>query len=630
MNDLARLADLFLGRSSIPCYNISYPRTLNFRGEINMKIVSLIFCCVVLAASFSTGLSQVEPASGEPSLNDLFTQAKSLIGNAKPNEALAVLREAEKLAPKQYEIQMLLGIVFAEMKQYPESVSAFQKAADIQPRNAGARSNLCKALGKAGKRMEAVDECREAVRLDPDNEKFQSQLADLYLLNERGAEALSLLEAAYIRFQNSIKIMGQLADVYYDRSEYGKALELYEKIASLDPTIDTVHFRLSLTYDHLDRPDDAITAAKKYLSMRPADLAFANLHLGRMLQNGGFFDESLEPLKKAAELKPKLGAAYLEMSVSYEAIGDKENTLLNLRKAYNMSPPNLSLSRRLGWALTNYGAMAEAVEPLERANDLRPNDPYIMTKLGLAYFESNSFDKAIDILQRADVLLPNDRVITMFLGVARSRRATLLNFDDVFEKARNDPKDAEARTLLGMAYRYRGMPREAEAEHLNSIRLDPKNAKRYKQLAIFYLDTGQIEKALEYSVKSADIDPNHVYLWSVGSVLRRLGRLDEAIAATKRSIAAKPSFVEARIELGELYEKKGDRTAALQEYQSAFDLASGDERPNFKLAWAYIRMGNKEGAIRHYNILKGMTPDNTKYLAESIKAHFGRSSLSPR
>ena len=54
-----------------------------------------------------------------------------------------------------------------------------------------------------------------------------------------------------------------------------------------------------------------------------------------------------------------------------------------------------------------------------------------------------------------------------------------------------------------------------------------------------------------------------------------------------------------------------------------FRSASGDVRPNFRLAWLYIRMGNKEGAIRHYKILKGLVPDQVQYLERCILAHWG-------
>ena len=61
-----------------------------------------------------------------------------------------------------------------------------------------------------------------------------------------------------------------------------------------------------------------------------------------------------------------------------------------------------------------------------------------------------------------------------------------------------------------------------------------------------------------------------------------------------------------------------------REYQAGFSLASADPRPNFKLAWLYIRMGNRDAAFMHYGILKGIAPRELKYLELSLRAHFGK------
>ncbi len=103
----------------------------------------------------------------------------------------------------------------------------------------------------------------------------------------------------------------------------------------------------------------------------------------------------------------------------------------------------------------------------------------------------------------------------------------------------------------------------------------------------------------------------------------KLGRWDEAIEAAKKAVEIKPSSLDCRLWLGELLLKKGDRNGALGQYQAGFEIASGDPRPNFRLAWLYIRMGNKEGAFRHYEILKGLAPNMLRNLRLSLQAHFG-------
>ncbi len=246
-----------------------------------------------------------------------------------------------------------------------------------------------------------------------------------------------------------------------------------------------------------------------------------------------------------------------------------------------------------------------------------------MTALGLAYFESNQFDKAIEILKRSDQMRPNDEVISMFLSVAMVRKQILADIQHIRQYVKENPKDIKVRGQLAAGYRYQGKLQEAEAEHLAIIKLDPADYKGYTQLAIFYGDTGQIEKSLEYFNKAAELSKHHVSWASVASTLEKLGRLDDAIAMMRRSIEIKSTLTSTRVQFGDLLMKKGDLDGAYDEFQAAFGLEPGLPAPNYRLAWYYIRKGNKEGALRHYQILKSVDPTQTKYLERALQAHFG-------
>ena len=555
-------------------------------------------------------------------LRELFDQAMEAIRAGKFNDALEALKAAEKLGPKVYEVQMALGYVLYRLGRPEDAASAYGKAADIKSGSAAAHGSLCSIFVEIDKPIEAADHCREAVRLAPDEPEYRAMLARLYLLDGRSADALQLLEEIYLKRQNDLQLAGILGDSYVETGEYQKAAAVYERIAQMWPTANLVYLRLSTVYDYLDRATDSIASARKYAEVEPKQ-AYAHLNLGEKLKNAGFFDESLPPLLTATTLDPAFGYAYLALADSYQALGDKENTVGSLRHAYKYVPPDLDISYRLGSALTGYGRMAEAVEPLERANTLEPNNYAIMSKLGVAYFESNQFDKAITILTKADELKPNNQVIEMFLRVAKTRKNMLEHFDDVLEEVRANPNDALLHNKLASAYRYRGLLKDAEREHREAIRIAPTDDKNYSWLAIFFGDTGQTEKSVEPFQKAAEMSQTHIAYLNLSDTFAKLGRLDEAVAAAKRGVEIKPDSIELRLQYGDMLIKKGNRIDAQREFQAAFEVASGDPRPNFRLAWLYIRAGNKEGALRHYAILKSIAPGEVANLEKSIRAHFG-------
>jgi tetratricopeptide (TPR) repeat protein len=182
--------------------------------------------------------------------------------------------------------------------------------------------------------------------------------------------------------------------------------------------------------------------------------------------------------------------------------------------------------------------------------------------------------------------------------------------------------DLKSRYELAAVYEFKRMPKEREQQFLEIVEIAPTDA-NYARLGILYADRGDVEKALEPARKADELKPNHVYFATLSHYYEKLGRIDDAIQMAKRSVELKPAGLENRIILGDLWLKKGNRQEALREYQEGFAVAAGDPRPNFKLAWLYIRMGNRDGAFRHYSILKGIAPGGLGNLELCLRAHFG-------
>lgn len=552
---------------------------------------------------------------------DLINEARKFLAEEKPESALPLLREADKLAPKTYAINYLLGVTLGMLGQPEAARSELQNAISLEPKRADARSALCEVNAHAGRHSEAMEQCREAVRLAPSNSRYSTQLAGLFMLSNRTFDVIQLLESLYTASQKDIALLGTLADAYFIEGEYSRALELYERIARESPNLSIVYLRLSHVYDYLDQPQESIKAARKFAELEPK-LAFAHVNLGQKLKDTGFFDEAIDALSKGVALEPVYGSAYLALSEVYEILGNKENMLANLQNAYRYMPRDLPLVYRYGDALYSAGRAREAIEPLELANSMRPNTPDILRTLGFAYMDVYRFDDGIELVERSIQLSPLPPGITMDFSRLKNRNELLARFDDLLLEVKRNPDSLKAHYELSEAYLFKGMPKEAEREYLEIIRLAPNDYRNYNGLHIFYSGQGEDEKALAAIRKAIELNPHHVFYLSMSGLLTKLGRLDEAIDAAKRSVEIKP-LLESRLRLGDLWLNKGNRAEALREFQAGFAMASGDRRPNFRLAWLYIRMGNKEGAFRHYGILKGIAPNDVLYLEKCLWAHFG-------
>lgn len=545
-------------------------------------------------------------------------RALSLLRERKPELALPLLLELATIAPDKFEVHYYLGISLGMLRKSDEAVSAFQKATKLNPRSAEAHMGLCQVLADTSKRIEAIDECREAVRLAPTRLAFKHELARLYLITDQIAAAIEIIGAS----QDDLVSMGLLGDGYFLNGEYLLAASVYEKIAVRWPSVSLTQLRLSQVYDYLDRPNDSITAARRFVELEPR-LIYAHLNLGQQLQSTGYFEESIEAVNRAVALDPNSGHAASILGETYLILGDKENALKHLLIAYRQLPRTSALAYSLGDALLEIESPSEAIEPLEFANRIQPNDPDIMRALATAYIKVRRYDDGVVLFERANQLSPLPPNIKMDFSYLKNRDQLIAKFDEYLELARNNPSYVNVRLNLAQIYMFKGVPAEAEKLYLEVAGLAPNDYRNWAELAGFYSETGQKEKEINAVRKAIAINPNYVYYLWLSRELARLGRLDEAIDAGRRAVELKEDSLEARIELGELLGKRGRREESMREFQAAFQIAPGDRRPNFRLAWLYIRMGNREGAFRHYGILRGIAPNELKWLELSLRAHFG-------
>ena len=69
---------------------------------------------------------------------------------------------------------------------------------------------------------------------------------------------------------------------------------------------------------------------------------------------------------------------------------------------------------------------------------------------------------------------------------------------------------------------------------------------------------GRLEEALDYLNHAVARSPHHFYLNTRGMILLDLGYLQEAEQDLRRAIKAVPGYLEAHINLSNVYRKKGD------------------------------------------------------------------------
>jgi arylsulfatase A-like enzyme/tetratricopeptide (TPR) repeat protein len=227
----------------------------------------------------------------------------------------------------------------------------------------------------------------------------------------------------------------------------------------------------------------------------------------------GDFPAAAAIMREVINSSPGFVQAYDHLGYMYHQQKQNREAVTVLEQGLDKNPGNLQLLTRLGAILALDGDWRRAIPILERCVALEDFDPDKFHYLGIAYYQGGEIDKALDSYARALEADPKNATLLSHAGGARLARF-----------ARNG-SDADLKL--------------AEKHFLEALKIDP---------ALLSAGNG------------------------LGIVYSRGNRLEEALAAWRRTLVVKPDFAPVLLNLGiTLLEagRAGEALEHLQKYRAA-------------------------------------------------------------
>ncbi|HEY6350944.1 MAG TPA: tetratricopeptide repeat protein [Candidatus Angelobacter sp.] len=128
-----------------------------------------------------------------------------------------------------------------------------------------------------------------------------------------------------------------------------------------------------------------------------------------------------------------------------------------------------------------------------------------------------------------------------------------------------------------------------------AIKLDPKFADPWNEVAYCYARTGNYEKAFEHIKRYTELLPNEANPQdSYAELSRMAGRYNEALTHYHASLKLDPTFIESQLGLGDTYALMGNEARARVEYATAIHSGTKVQGVLWSLqsAATYVREGN--------------------------------------
>jgi tetratricopeptide (TPR) repeat protein len=455
-----------------------------------------------------TCASMASPARAEQQdLDREFNVAVSLYEAGKYPDAAAQLEKLAREVPESFEVQELLGLVYAAQSQDARATQHFQKAVSLKPDSAPARTNLAANFARLGKMALATEQFKKAVELDPKRFESNHNLGESYVRSGKVAEAAPYLE----------------------------------KAQQIDPSSYDNGYDLSLAYLQIGRLSEAQQLIQALLKRKNT----AELHnlLAEVDEKDGKFVEAANEYEVAAHMDPSESNLFDWGSelLLHRTLGPAIEVFQEASARY---PTSQRLVVGLGMALYAHGNYDDAVKSLLRAADLNPTEPNCYFFLSRAYDSSPS--QADEVTRRfrrfAELQPDNARALYYYaMSLWKGKRAQdpgldLHQIESLLTKSRAlDPKLAEAHLQLGNLYSDQNKHAEAIPEYKRALELNPDLADAYYRLGQAYVRTGEKNRAQELFQVYQRINEQHL-----ADLERQRAEIRQFVYSAKDAPSAKP------------------------------------------------------------------------------------------
>jgi tetratricopeptide (TPR) repeat protein len=365
-----------------------------------------------------------------------------------------------------------------------------------------------------GDRQKALDAATKTIELSGDNPRLLSQAlllrADLVEDKEKALVDLNKVIELMPDDPEPLRLRGQTR---LQMDKFEEALADFDAALKIEPNhIPTLESKIDALLE-LKRFEDALKICDEIEKLAPSS-SEAIFHRARIAAVQKDFEKALELLNKAAELDRKNPAILMIRAAVYQELKKTEEALKDVNAALALRPGNPALLRLRAALLAGSGKFSEAIADLEQVRKAEtPEDQVVLNlQLGLLYSAQKYYARAIEHFSKVLEVEPKNAAALRgrgdaFLSIGRQAEA-IKDYEKALEV---DPKDSGL--LNNLAWVLATSPDEKLRDGKRALELakqaceltDYKEAHILSTLAAAYAETGDLEKAIEWSRKAVEL-----------------------------------------------------------------------------------------------------------------------------
>ena len=414
-------------------------------------------------AAISNSMENLDKAIGSYPQELLFNVKKAhyLLIDQKFDEASRIFDEIDEKYPNLDFCASIIGYYYDRADKYLESSGYYEKAIRLSK---GFNPYLYRYLEKIYIAMQnysaAINMYENAVKLYPYSLDPYFNLYFIYKDAQTPTEKiLQLLTKANEHFPANTDINIILASTYMDNYKNKKnpkdlehAIAQYKKAIKTNGKIMESYENLGAIYSSEQRLDEAESVLKQALKVNPNFInAYYTLVTINIKKNK--LDTALQYARKIIKLDSDSVVAYNLMGIIYRMKKEYNNAIISLNKA------------------------------------LAKNYKYVdaIINLGDVYYEQKNYKKALELYKDAEYIEPYNEYIALGIANSLSEMGDYKNSVKFFVRSiLINPKSLDTRNNLGNLYIKQKKLDQAVNEFKIILKIDPKYATAYYNLACVY------------------------------------------------------------------------------------------------------------------------------------------------
>ncbi|XP_073784282.1 tetratricopeptide repeat protein 6 isoform X4 [Danio rerio] len=410
----------------------------------------------------------------------------------------------------------------------------------------------------------------------------------------------SLLLQALDAFNSTVSLNPDHAEAHHQRGlcrihlQDSTGVQDFNRALKINPKFYQVHLSRAALYGAEGRHAKAILDCNEAIRIQPKSLR-AHLYKGALKFYLKAYKSAVEDLTMAVQIDPACSFAYYNRGICFQEL-----------QHYEMALRDYSVTLLLG---------------CKTELELK-----VLINRGLLYVELNDYSSALQDLKAAAQKRPADVLIYHALGVIHHRLGQLQEAVDAYsEAARLDPFLQDCLVGRGnvfMDYGHNQARKKAQRDFLSALHLNPLCLSARISLAYNLQVLGFFQRAWNQFTVAVEVNPK---CWAAyqgrAATSLQMGNKFAALQDINTAIEYNPFTEQLFTNRGLIQQLRGDKSSAMKDYQTAISLNPAYALAYFNAANLFFYNGQFEQACEYYSRAFELDPSDESAILNRAITH---------